>query len=158
MNAAKTPRSRPSTRIAAVASLALLGCATAQEPALLPATAVAQPAAVEEKPEESLVSNAGTYRVFYGAAPRIVLNEPFTMQVQVRDAAGTKTIDAAELIVTAAMPEHGHGMLRTPEVRSLGNGAFEVQGMLLHMAGRWEVYFDVAEGPTVERAQFGVQL
>ena len=68
------------------------------------------------------------------------------------------SLEGVELSVDAAMPEHGHGMNRVPEVRHAGDGRYVVDGMLLHMPGRWEVYFDVTDGALTERAQIEVEL
>ena len=63
-----------------------------------------------------------------------------------------------ELSVDAAMPEHGHGMNRVPSVAALGDGRFRAEGLLFHMPGRWEIYFDVTRGAITERAQADVEL
>lgn len=44
--------------------------------------------------------------------------------------------------VDATMPEHRHGMNYRPTLTEAGEGRWRVQGMLLHMAGRWELRFD----------------
>jgi len=57
-----------------------------------------------------------------------------------------------ELSVDAAMPEHGHGMNRVPRIET-GDGHFRAEGLLFHMPGKWELYFDVTQGAVTERAQ-----
>jgi hypothetical protein len=57
-----------------------------------------------------------------------------------------------ELSVDAAMPEHGHGMNRVPRIEA-GDGHFRAEGLLFHMPGKWELYFDVTQGAVTERAQ-----
>ncbi len=52
--------------------------------------------------------------------------------------------DARLVAVDATMPEHRHGMNYRPTLRSQGEGRWLAQGLLLHMAGRWELRFDVA--------------
>jgi hypothetical protein len=79
--------------------------------------------------------------------------EPFALQVWLPG----KGPDAA-LAVDAAMPEHGHGMNRVPLVTGDGQGGYAVEGLLFHMPGRWELYFDVTEGAVTERAQIEVVL
>jgi hypothetical protein len=51
--------------------------------------------------------------------------------------------DATLLKVDATMPEHQHGMNYRPSLTRLPNGHWRVDGMLFHMAGRWELRFDV---------------
>ena len=37
------------------------------------------------------------------------------------------------------------------------DGSYQVDGLLLHMPGYWEVYFDLTTGPVTERAQVAVE-
>ncbi len=46
------------------------------------------------------------------------------------------------LAMDATMPEHRHGMNYQAQLKPLGEGLWQVQGVLLHMAGRWELRFD----------------
>jgi hypothetical protein len=56
------------------------------------------------------------------------------------------------------MPHHGHGMNVAPTVKRTRPGEFRVDGMLFHMPGYWELYFDLVQGGTLERAQGTVTL
>ena len=49
-------------------------------------------------------------------------------------------------------------MNRVPRMIDQGGGGFRAEGMLFHMEGRWELYFDVSDGPLTERAQVEVFL
>lgn len=51
-------------------------------------------------------------------------------------------VQARLLAMDATMPEHRHGMNYQPQLKALGDGLWQVQGVLLHMAGRWELRFD----------------
>jgi len=54
------------------------------------------------------------------------------------------------LRVDADMPAHRHGMNYRPTVRALGDGRYRADGLLLHMAGRWRLLFDLtADGRLV---------
>jgi len=89
----------------------------------------------------------------------IEASRPFSLQVDVaRVASGAPIGDDTSLIVDAAMPEHRHGMNTQPRVRRVGPGKFVADGMLLHMPGRWEIYFDVVEGAVTRRATHVVEL
>ena len=105
-------------------------------------------------------SNARSYYVSYEPRPDpIPLNEPFTLEVQVLDGRQKKAAVAdIRLEVSASMPEHRHGMNRRPTVLSQGAGRFTVSGMLFHMPGRWQLYFDVTRGAITERAQLTIDL
>ncbi len=51
--------------------------------------------------------------------------------------------DGELLHATADMPSHGHGINTQPGWRRLDDGRWQVDGMLLHMPGYWELMFDV---------------
>lgn len=65
------------------------------------------------------------------------VGEPFSMIVQLCPA------DASLLRVDASMPEHRHGMNYKTSLHALGDGRWRVDGLLWHMAGRWELRWDV---------------
>lgn len=105
-------------------------------------------------------SNAGAYVVHVEPAPSTLPdNEAFELRVWVARAdAPSELAREVRLAVDASMPEHGHGMNRTPKITREPSGEFLVQGMLFHMTGRWELYFDVTSGALTERAQVDVVL
>ena len=54
------------------------------------------------------------------------------------------------LKVDADMPAHRHGMNYKATVTALGDGRYRADGLMLHMAGRWRLLFDLAvEGRTL---------
>lgn len=123
----------------------------------------------------SMASNDGRYTVCATSVPNpIPLNEPFAMNVQVYETPErTRLARKVILEVDATMPEHHHGMNLKPQVRAIGgptvqdvmpghgamgDGHFEVQGMLFHMPGRWEIHFDITRGAITERAQLEIDL
>jgi hypothetical protein len=115
-----------------------------------------QPPAWQDTAE--LASNAGHYLVRYRTTPDpIPWGEPFELDVWVLGADG-RALDDVSLSIDAAMPEHGHGMKRVPVVSAAGHGGFGVGGMLFHMPGHWELYFDLTRGALTERAQVDVEL
>jgi YtkA-like protein len=102
-------------------------------------------------------SRAGAYLVCWrpegGKVPR---NEDFTLEVWVlRDGAPVRD---GQLSVSAWMPDHGHGMLRTPRSTVQSDGSFRIEGMLLHMRGHWQVFFEVLEGNLAETAECALDL
>lgn len=66
---------------------------------------------------------------------------PFGLKVEFCGAA-----DVSGVEIAAVMPAHQHGMNYTPKVMPLGNGLFEVDGMLFHMPGYWEIQVDAQIG------------
>ena len=105
-------------------------------------------------------SNDGAWKVFYRVDdPGIRRGELFDLDAWVfgADDASNPRTDVS-LAVDAAMPQHGHGMNRVPKIERLPDGGFRAEGLLFHMPGKWELYFDVARGPLVERAQVDVEV
>lgn len=108
----------------------------------------------------AVVSNAGAYRVVYRSSPApIPRGEVFALEAWVFDAHDAiHPLSEVELSVDASMPEHQHGMNRRPVVQALPGGEFRVEGLLFHMSGHWQLYFDITRGAITERAQASVEL
>lgn len=81
------------------------------------------------------------------------LNRPFSVMLEIEGDA----VD--EVIVHARMPRHDHGLVERPAV-SAGKerNRIAVEGLLLHMAGTWEIYFDLRTGALIERVQVDLTL
>lgn len=109
-------------------------------------------------PTNEIVTLLGTYKVRYTSQPeRIPLNEPFSLEVSLARADGG-ALGGERLSVDGRMPEHRHGMTTQPIVHDKGAGHFTVEGMLFHMPGRWELYFDISREGRTERARVVVVL
>jgi hypothetical protein len=164
-----------SERLITLAGLVLAACAShpraAVEPVPVPGrstvAALVEPVPDPPRPEippwsalEQVHSNAGSFRIYYRLAPAsIPSNEPFALEAWVVEPEDERRLLAdARLIVDAAMPEHGHGMNREPRTERRADGGYDVSGLLFHMPGRWELYFDVVRGAKTERAQLTVNL
>ena len=108
---------------------------------------------------DELPTNDAAWNVRWRTEPTMIpLNEPFLVEVQVLPADGSHPPTSLVLEVDAAMPEHRHGMNRLPRMVPLGEGRFRAEGMLFHMEGHWELYFDVTDGDFTERGQTEVFL
>lgn len=46
----------------------------------------------------------------------------------------------------AQMPEHGHGMFVKPKIKGSASNKYEIDGVKLHMRGRWELVFEWKKG------------
>jgi len=64
----------------------------------------------------------------------------------------------ATLRVDATMPEHNHGMNYRPSVTPKGTDRFAIDGMMLHMVGRWEIVFDVNTGAARESLRTSIDV
>jgi len=91
-----------------------------------------------------------------GKTERIPMAQHFTLEVQLCDKDG---VSAARLHKTdATMPEHRHGMNYRPLITPLGGGRFRVEGMMLHMAGHWQLVFEVQVGKEMLQLSHDVQI
>jgi DNA-binding beta-propeller fold protein YncE len=105
-------------------------------------------------PPHTVTSNAGNWKVTFLPTPEeMPLNEIFELTTWIE---GDQ--DIKSLRVDAAMPAHGHGMMTDPVTTLQEDGSYKTTGMLLSMPGHWELYFDVDDGRTIERAQDEVTL
>ncbi|MCE9594197.1 MAG: hypothetical protein K8S98_08385 [Planctomycetes bacterium] len=142
-----------------VSSLVLLAgaCASTTPTSSQARAAAAQPA---WRDANEVVGGTGLFVVRYRTAPlTIPMNAEFAIRAWVFAANDREhPLDDVELAVDAAMPEHKHGMARTPRVERRSDGSFGISGMLFHMPGRWELYFDVTREALTERAQTRVEL
>ncbi|WP_310451142.1 hypothetical protein [Sulfuritalea sp.] len=91
-----------------------------------------------------------------GKTERIPMAQHFALEVQLCDKDG---VSAARLHkADATMPEHRHGMNYRPLITPMGGGRFRVEGMMLHMAGRWQLVFEVQAGKEKLRLSHDVQI
>jgi len=89
-------------------------------------------------------------------ASRIPMARHFALEVQLCDKGA---VSAARLHKTdATMPEHRHGMNYRPVIAPLGGGRFRVEGMMFHMAGHWQLAFEVLSGKEMTRLTHDVQI
>jgi len=94
------------------------------------------------------VSTGGTYAVSWSPiGGEVPLNDYFELELFVDPPPESVRVDCR-------MPDHGHGMNVRPRVHDLGRGRYRVDGLLLHMAGRWILRFELGE----ESAEFEVFL
>jgi hypothetical protein len=69
-----------------------------------------------------------------------------------------RPFEGVQLAVSAWMPDHGHGTNLDPATTELGAGRYRVEGVLLHMPGLWELFFDVVHEGRAARAGFELEL
>ncbi|MCU0970178.1 MAG: hypothetical protein MUF03_15455 [Rubrivivax sp.] len=99
-----------------------------------------------------LAGRAGEVAWRVDGATQPPVNRPFALLLQLCPA--SLRLDA----VDAVMPEHRHGMNYRPSLQALGDGRWRAEGLLLHMPGRWELRFDVADGDSRERLATALQV
>ena len=89
--------------------------------------------------------------VLYRAQPAPRVGEHFALEFAVCPAPEGVRVDAT-------MPEHRHGMNYRPAVTAQGGGRYRAQGLMFHMAGRWELVFEVRAGGATERLAQSLKL
>lgn len=86
---------------------------------------------------------------------RIPMARHFTLEVQLCDKDGVSVAQLTK--ADASMPAHKHGMNYRPTIKPLGDGRFRVDGMMFHMAGQWQLAFEVQAGKEIIRLTHDVQ-
>ena len=71
---------------------------------------------------------------------------------------GGRPVDGAVIEIAGDMPEHGHGLPTTPQVRSLGGGRYMLEGLKFHMPGWWVVTLDVSAAGRSDTVTFNLKL
>ena len=106
---------------------------------------------------QTAVTRKATYEVSWRpSASTVPLNQHFDVEVRVNKG-GTPVEDAA-VVLRCDMPEHGHGMNVVPQSAEAGGGLYRVEGVLLHMRGRWVMTIDVLVDGSAESTEFELQL
>lgn len=92
---------------------------------------------------------SASHAVVFRAAPRV--GEHFALDFAVCPAPESVRVDAW-------MPEHRHGMNYKPSLKALGGGRYRAEGLMFHMAGRWELVFEVRDAGKIKRLAHGLRL
>lgn len=89
-------------------------------------------------------------------AKRIPMAKHFSLDIQLCDRSGASSADLTK--VDATMPAHRHGMNYRAVIKPLGGGRFRVDGMMFHMAGTWQLAFEVRANKETLRLNHDVQV
>jgi len=137
-----------------------------QPNATTPAVPEPEPAHPWEAPDfRTATSRGGAYTVKWRPTrgAEVPKNEHFELEAWLFRGPGDEDgeltpVPGVRLIVSGWMPEHGHGMIRQPQAIDQGDGSYLVRGMLFHMGGHWQLFFDVIEDGLSERVDFELDL
>lgn len=102
------------------------------------------------------IENAHYVVAFRTAPDPIEVGTHFSLDFAVCPRSGTAK--ARTVRVDARMPEHQHGMNYRPVVVARASGAYHADGLMFHMPGRWELYFDIVTGGSSERLATTLEL
>jgi hypothetical protein len=110
-------------------------------------------------PKDRFVSDHGFFAIVLRSSPAVIpLNDLFALTMEVRPTSKVPTSEPLELSMAATMPSHQHGMITQPQVTALGQDRFRIEGLLLHMAGEWELLFDIRAGALHDQARTTFRL
>ncbi|MAD19301.1 MAG: hypothetical protein CMJ52_03655 [Planctomycetaceae bacterium] len=145
-----------------IIGMALAGCDRPSGDPPTPDVSRVEPSKVDDgrRPVEweDVVSGDGRWRIAWrpvgGSLP---VSEPCAIELRITDASGRPVGDDVEVVFDAEMPHHGHGMNVEPRV-TRGEGGWSVEGILLHMPGRWEASVDLVADGEIERAQWTLDI
>jgi hypothetical protein len=138
-----------------------LAAAACGSPARAPDAPPAGPAGEAARPDPAWRTAAApdgrttcAWRVAGADAPP--RNQEFALEARL--ARDGRPLEGASLVVHGFMPDHGHGLVRRPRSSPTGPGTFLVEGVLLHMRGHWQLFFDVHEEAGVTTVAFDLEL
>jgi len=95
---------------------------------------------------------SGKYLVLYRTSPApLKVGQHFAIEFAVCPAPQSVRVDAS-------MPEHKHGMNYRPTITGSGEGPYRAEGLMFHMAGKWELVFEVRARDSVERVAQTIRL
>lgn len=87
----------------------------------------------------------------------IELNQYFKIEFFIKEP--MKPINySIDLAVDAGMLAHNHGMHTKPVVKRLGKQHFVSEGMLFHMAGKWQIELEISRGVMKDKVVIEVEL
>lgn len=116
-----------------------------------------RPAPLEDPSFQQIPSRGGDYTLCWRpVAGRVPRNTNFELEVWLF--AGETPVPGAELFVRGWMPDHAHGMLHVPRTVDQGDGSYRVSGMLLHMRGHWQLFFDIVVDGSADVAECELDL
>ena len=114
----------------------------------------------------AVIAESANYLVaFRTQPPRIAVGKHFSVEFEA--CAKGDAPAPAGVAVDAFMPEHGHGMnyravvkpaATAKSVGPLTVARYRADGLMFHMPGRWDFYFDVRSAGRTERATRSIVL
>jgi hypothetical protein len=87
---------------------------------------------------------------------RLEVGQFFAAEVIACRAPGPEAV--REVVLDAQMLAHGHGMNYRPTATQMAPDRFRITGLMLHMAGRWRLTFDLVQGDRRTRLSRDVDL
>lgn len=109
----------------------------------LPLRALALEPGEARAPDLSGVSQEGVAIAIFSELSPLRLNRLHAWRIHLTDAEG-KPLTGAELALSGGMPDHDHGLPTLPVISAeTAPGVYLLQGMRLHMPGRWVISIEI---------------
>lgn len=90
------------------------------------------------------------YALIYRTQPaKIAVGRHFAIELALCPEGGAPMPES--LKVDASMPEHRHGMNYKASVTPQSPGRYRAEGLMFHMAGRWELVFELRAAGKTDR-------
>ena len=97
------------------------------------------------------------YALAYRTQPeRISVGRHFSVELALCADTGTPLPESVK--VDAHMPEHRHGMNYKASVTAQPGGRYRAEGLMFHMAGRWEFVFELRAAGKTDRLTQSIVL
>jgi hypothetical protein len=97
------------------------------------------------------------YWLAYRTKPaQIHVGEHFTIDLVVCPKSGQPAPESVQ--IDGFMPEHNHGMNYKAVVKPAAGGHYEADGLMFHMAGKWDFIFEVRGEGKADRVTHSVTL
>lgn len=105
-----------------------------------------------EEPNGTFVSDGDRFVLAYASQLEpITINTMHAWELTLTTRAGVP-VTGASFAVSGGMPAHDHGLPTAPRVtRELGEGRYLLEGVRFHMAGAWELTFEVITRDATDR-------
>lgn len=104
-----------------------------------------------------IASQGGRYYIeFSPSITDMPLNQYFDLTVLIKGATQQPLSHSVRLTFDAGMKAHNHGMNVKPIIKPLGKGKFKIEGVLLHMPGKWFIRFNLLRGAMSDYAESDV--
>ena len=87
---------------------------------------------------------------------KISIGKHFTVELALCSVQGAALPESVK--VDAHMPEHRHGMNYKASVTALPGGRYRAEGLMFHMAGRWEFVFELRAAGKTDRLTQSIVL
>ncbi len=82
----------------------------------------------------------------------------FCIKLSVTGANGLRLNEFSLLKFDALMPEHRHGMVTRPRIKTLAPGQYLIEGVKLHMTGDWKFIMDLKYQKTTSQVAISLKL